>query len=469
LETDQQAQREKRNAALTSVGAAAFLTVLKLSVGLLTNSLAILSEGINSALDIIQSSVTFLAVRISDQPPDEAHQYGHGKVENLSALIETLIILGMGTWVLYEAVSRLIAREVQVEVSIWSFVVMGISILVDLQRWRSLTAAGRKHRSQALEADGLHFQTDIWTGSLVMVGLAVVRVGDLFPAQRALLVRADALAAIAVAGVVAYLSIKMGRKSVDALLDRAPEGLEGRLREAIAGVEDVQELAQLRLRSAGPAVFVDATVRVRADLPAGLAHEIATGVERAAASVCPGCDTTVHVEPSSRWKDDLPARVRGLAAQSGLGVHDVRVHRLEDGHQIDLDLEVPGDRPLQETHELVTAFERAVEAELDGVSRVETHIEVAPPAPDGEGREITSRQGDLVERIRAIVEAQDEVTGCHDIRIREVEGALYASLHCRCPGGFTTEEAHRCSSRVEGRLRQSLPQVEHFLVHVEPD
>ncbi len=464
----QESGREKRRIALTSVLASLFLTILKLTVALLTNSLAILSEAINSGLDIVASLVTFLAVRESDRPPDREHHYGHGKVENLSALIETLIILGMGIWILYEAINRLLFRETSVEVSVWAFVVMGISIAVDISRSRALTKAARKHRSQALEADALHFRTDIWTGTLVIVGLALVRLADVFPSHSAWLVQADALAAIAVAGIVVILSVRLGRKSLDALLDRAPEGLEEKIRGAIAQVENVEGFGQLRLRAAGSVTFVEATVKVKPDMPAELAHEVASGVEDAVVSICPGCDMKVHIEPAGEGRQDIPAQVRALAAWNGLAVHDVRVHRLEGGYQVDLDIEMPKDLSLKETHRLATAFERSVGAELRGVGRVETHIEVAPAMPDGQGREVTVRRRDLVERIWEIVEAQDGVSGCHDIRVRQVEGVLYVSLHCTCPGTFSMEEAHRCSSQVEGRLHEGLPQVAHFLVHVEP-
>jgi len=171
---DPHAQKEKREAALSSVVAALLLTGLKLAIGLLTGSLGILAEAAHSGLDLVAALVTFFAVRLSDRPPDEHHLYGYGKIENLSALIETLLLLITCVWIIYEAIQRLFFKSVEIEASIWAFAVMGISIVVDITRSRILYAAARKHKSQALEADALHFSTDIWSSSVVIVGLGLV-------------------------------------------------------------------------------------------------------------------------------------------------------------------------------------------------------------------------------------------------------------------------------------------------------
>lgn len=462
------ARREKQAVALSSVLAAVFLTTFKLVIGLITNSLGILSEAAHSGLDLVAALITFLAVRASGRPADREHPFGHGKVENFSALVETLLLLATCAWIIYEAIGRLFFRTVEVEANVWAFIVMGSAIIVDISRSRALYRTARRYNSQALEADALHFSTDVWSSSVVIIGLVLVRLADVFPNHRAWLLRADAAAALVVAGIVIWVSLQLGRRTVDALLDRAPAGLEERVRSAITSVEHVQECGPIRLRTAGPVTFVEATVRVAPEMPAGMAHEVATRVEEAVSQLCSDCDVTVHVEPAVS-PDPVIGQVRAIAAEAGLSVHDVHIHRMADGYHIDLDLEVCGHLSLEEAHRMATRFEDRLRAQVDGLASVETHIEVAPVPSDGSGQDVTDAHPEMVEQIRRIAENHDGIIECHNIRLRRVHDALYVSLHCVCPGELSMEEAHRCSAQLEGRLRQAFPQVAHVLVHTEPE
>ncbi len=462
-----QAHKDKRTVALSSVAAAVFLTGFKLIIGLITNSLGILSEAAHSGLDLVAALITFWAVRASSRPADRDHPFGHGKVENFSALIETLLLLATCVWIIYEALQRLFFKTVEVEANIWAFLVMGVAIVIDFSRSRALYRVARRYNSQALEADALHFSTDVWSSSVVIVGLILVRLADILPQYRDWLLRADAVAALVVAGIVIWVSLQLGRRTVDALMDRAPEGLEEQVRAAIAGVEHVQECGPIRLRTAGPVTFVEATVRVAPDMPAGMAHEVANRVEEAVSQLCSDCDVTVHVEPVAS-ADAVIDQVRVVAAETGLSVHDVHIYRLVDGYHIDLDLEISGHSSLNEAHQVATAFEERLRARVKGLASVETHIEVAPALPADPGQDVTEVYSGMAEQIRRIAEAQDGVMECHDVRLRRVQNALYVSLHCVCPENLSVEEAHRYSAEVEGRLRQAFPEIAHFLVHMEP-
>lgn len=461
------ARREKQTVALSSVLAAVFLTTFKLVIGIATNSLGILSEAAHSGLDLVAALITFLAVRASDRPADREHHFGHGKVENLSALVETLLLLATCAWIIYEAIGRLFFKTVEVDANAWAFIVMGAAIIVDISRSRALYRTARRYNSQALEVDALHFSTDVWSSSVVIGGLTLVRLADGFPLYRPWLLRADAVAALIVAGIVIWVSLQLGRQTVDALLDRAPDGLEERVRSAIAGVEHVQECGPIRLRTAGPVTFVEATVRVAPEMPAGMAHEVAQQVEEAISQLCSDCDVTIHVEPAT-LPDSVIGQVRAIAAESGLSVHDIHIHRMADGYHVDLDLEVSGHLSLDEAHRMATAFEDRLRAQVEGLAAVETHIEVAPTPLEDPGQDVTERYAGVVEQIRRIAEAQEGVIECHGIRLRQIQDRLYVSLHSVCPREFSVEDAHRCSAQVEMHLRQTVPQVAHVLVHTEP-
>ncbi|PWU01124.1 MAG: cation transporter [Terriglobia bacterium] len=282
---------------MNSLVAAVGLTAIKLVVGLITGSLGILAEAAHSALDLAAALITFLAVRFSARPPDHSHLYGHGKIESLSALFETLLLLVTCGWIANEAIHRLIAHQIQVEVTVWSFLVMLTSILVDISRSRILSRAAEKYRSQALEADALHFRTDIWSSVVVITGLICVKAAEWFPGFR-FLSEADALAALGVCVVVVWISLRLGRRTVDALIDAAPAGLEESITAMVQAIPGVCDCHQLRLRYSGPVLFIDLHVVVDGQQTLAQAHALADVIEEAIHEMVPHSDVTVHPEPA---------------------------------------------------------------------------------------------------------------------------------------------------------------------------
>jgi cation diffusion facilitator family transporter len=288
-------QRKKR-VALTSLGAALVLTAIKIVVGLLTGSLGILAEAAHSGLDLVAAAATLFAVRTASRPPDHEHRYGHGKVENLSALFETVLLLATCAWIVYAALHRLIDGVGEVEVTVWSFVVMLVSISIDWSRSRALYRVAKETNSQALEADALHFQTDIWSSGVVIAGLAGVQFAKWIPSA-AWLRNADAVSALAVAAIAGLVTVRLGMRTIHALMDAAPADIEGRIVRAAESVSGVADCHNVRFRYSGPTLFVDAHVSMDGSLPLRRAHEIADGVETAVQLELPDADVTVHCEP----------------------------------------------------------------------------------------------------------------------------------------------------------------------------
>ncbi len=293
----QDAQKEKSAVALNSVVAAVGLTTFKIIVGLVTHSLGILAEAAHSGLDLIAAGMTFFAVRVADKPADREHPFGHGKAENISALFETLLLLATSGWIIYEAVHRLQVPDVHVEISIWSFLVMGTSIVVDVTRSRMLFAAAKKHNSQALEADALHFSTDIWSSSVVILGLILVLVGRSFPSL-VFLEKADAIAALVVAVIVIYVSGELGARSIQALLDAAPKNGEyDRIVSEVGKMNGISDVHALRIRSSGAGWFVDMHVTMDGNLTLSESHAMTEKIEKRIHEILPKSDVTVHAEP----------------------------------------------------------------------------------------------------------------------------------------------------------------------------
>ena len=288
---------DKRSAALGSLLAAVGLTTMKIVVGLLTGSLGILAEAAHSGLDLVAAAMTYIAVRISGKPADRTHLYGHGKVENLSALLETLLLFITCGWIIYEATHRLFFHKVEVEVTVWSFAVMGTSIVIDISRSRVLSRIAKKYNSQALEADALHFETDVWSSAVVIVGLAFVKLGEWAPSL-GWLRNADAVAALGVSALVIWVCWRLGTRTVDALVDSAPAGLEERILAAVSAVPGVQNCHNIRARYSGPRLFIDLHVLVDGRQTLFEAHALTETIEGVIQQIVPDADVTVHPEPS---------------------------------------------------------------------------------------------------------------------------------------------------------------------------
>ena len=285
----QNAIGEKNKVAALSVVAAIFLTSFKLVVGVLTGSLGILSEALHSALDFVAAAITWIAVRISDKPADEDHHYGHGKIENLSALIETLLLLITCIWIVYEAINRLASGETHMEVTIWSYIVVITSIVIDITRSRSLMRVAKKYNSQALEADALHFSTDIWSSAVVLLGLICADFGYYM---------ADSIAALGVAVIVVYISYKLGKRSINVLLDRVPHETYQTIKNVLDSTTEMEQYHDLKVRAAGAEIFAELNIHVNADMDLRQSHNIATMIEKKIQSEIPRCHVHVHIEPN---------------------------------------------------------------------------------------------------------------------------------------------------------------------------
>jgi cation diffusion facilitator family transporter len=280
--------KEKNFVAVSSVFAAIFLTGFKLIVGITTNSLGILSEALHSTLDLVAAVITMFAVRYSDKPADSDHNFGHGKIENISALIETILLFFTCGWIIYEAVERLIGGNFHIEVTIWSFIVVLTSILVDFGRSRSLKRVAEKYDSQALAADALHFQTDIWSSLVVLFGLIGAGLSYKY---------ADSVSAIFVALIVFVISYRLGKRTFDVLIDRAPDGMRELIEEAVQGVAEVTRFHDIKIRVSGAMKLIELNIHVDRNMTIEAAHNISHQVEAAIVGKIGKAQVLVHTEP----------------------------------------------------------------------------------------------------------------------------------------------------------------------------
>lgn len=463
-------QREKKAVALSSLVAALFLVSLKTVVGLSTHSLGVLSEAAHSGLDLVAAGITYFSVRVSDKPADADHQYGHGKIENLSAFLETGLLLLTCAWIVWEAVRRLFFRDVHVEPSVWAFGVMALSIVVDSFRSRALSRVARKYASQALEADALHFSTDVWSSSVVILGLLLLLAAERF--EIVWLRAADPIAALAVAGIVVYISARLWRRTVDVLLDAAPAGMGAAVEQAATGVDGVLSVERVRTRRAGNRDFIDVTIAVSRSLPFERVHAISDAVEEAVRARIPKADVVVHMEPRATSAESLFDAIRAVAARLNLSIHDLSAHHVGEGNEgrrlvVDLHLEVAPELSLRDAHALATRLEQDVRRELPEIDAINTHIE-AQAAGVSAGDPLAELARALEVHFADLCREVPELRDFHDLEVRRVEGHIVVSCHCVVDGGLAVTRVHDLTTEIELRIRERFPHLYRVTIHTEP-
>lgn len=449
----------KESVAFTSILASGLLTALKLAVGLLTGSLGILSEAAHSALDCAGTVLTFIAIRIGDKPPDHDHPYGHGKVESIAALAETALLFATSAWIIGAAAERLLHGGTAVEPSWTAVGVMGLSMVIDFFRSRKLTKVARETNSPALAADALHFRSDIYSSGVVLLGLGLVYLG--YPLG-------DPLAAIGVAVFVLRAGYRLGRETIETLIDTAPEGIDTVVRGAIQGIADVSRIERVRGGPRGSSVFVDLDIAVARTLPLERVAEIKEQVTHRIQEEMPGADVMVMTHPLALDDETILDRVLVIAASQGVPVHHVTVQHVEERVSVSFDLEVDGRQSMAQAHVTASALERGIRQELGDEIEVESHIE--PLQTDAvTGTELPwAEYRRIRDEIEALADATPLLIDAHEIRIRATEVGLYLSLHCHVPPDASVEDAHDAVSALEQKIRGQIDGVRRIIVHAEP-
>jgi len=453
--------REKERAAASSLAVAIALTSMKAIVGILTNSLGIISEALHSGLDLVAAATTVYAVRISGRPPDRDHHYGHGKYESFSAMVEVLLLLGTCAWITYEALQRLFFREAHIEASLAAFIIMGISIVLDYSRSRILYRTAKKYKSQALEADALHFSTDIMSSSVVILGLLFVYLGYRV---------ADSIAGLGVVVVVVVLSLRLGKRTVAVLLDRAPEGLAESITAEVARIPGIQSCDRVRIRPSGGQMFVDLEVSIDRSVSFERVNSLVTEVEHAVRKLAPNSDIVVRTQPVGVGVRKFADMVRSLASRIlGIrGVHDIAIHDAEKGLHVELHLEVDPNVNLEKAHEISSKLESSIKTNISGVVEVVTHIESTDEEPLIRA-DVTTESHQIVKAIREITAGISGVKRCGEIEVHSAEDGLHLTVTCILDQKLSISDAHSISTQIEEALRRKIRGVTKVLVHEEPE
>jgi cation diffusion facilitator family transporter len=523
------ALEEKVRVAITSIVASASLMVLKFVIGFSTNSLGILSESMHSGLDFIAALMTFSAIRIVMRPPDSRYTYGYAKFESIVSLAEIILLFAVAGWVFYEGIERiLLFKYIQPEITVFSFVIMLVSIGVDFGRSRALYKTARKFGSQALEADALHFKTDMFSSAIVVVGLFLVLIFNI--------PNADSYAAIIVAGMIIYTSLGLGRRTLDVLLDKAPKGVYHQVLETVSGLEGVSRPHDIRIRKMGSENYVDMHIEVPRTFTHDRAHRVATAVEEKVRHVLPNSNVLVHVDATEFASETITDRIRLIAAETdGIrNVHSIYMSKIPSSSlspdtsssesliestadekrererekiftnsnnnnnnlsakreenkkknhlpqqllpppplHLYLDVQMNSYLDLNSAHNIIESFEKRLKNEIPQIRNVTTHIEIeATEDVLIIGTEKKSSQS-YIEKIRKTALSVDRVADCKDIAAVDVNGEQHITLiiNIKAEMGKTSttlEDAHRIATYVQNLIIQKTG-ASRVIVHTEPD
>jgi cation diffusion facilitator family transporter len=444
-----------RRTALVSVFAACALIALKLSAGIATGSLGLLSEAAHSGTDLVAALLTLFAVGVAGRPADRAHPYGHGKAEHLSALGEASILVLLSVFIAWQAVRQLGgSAHVAVDATWWAIAVIVVVLAIDVSRTTVSWRASRKYASAALEANALHFASDFAGSTAVLIGLLLARQGW---------EKGDPAAALFVAALVLLSAGRLIKRNVDVLMDRAPAAAHDAARAAIAAVDPIVELRRLRMRHAGGRHFADVVIGVPSATAVEQGHAAADAVERAVHDALPGSDVVVHVEPIAGGQARDRAQAAALGVRSVNEVHNVSVLAVDGELEVSLHLKLPGQLTLEEAHAVATEVERAIGAAVPEVRTVHTHLEpLAEEAGASEARSSADRE--LVRRI-----VQEELgQEPREMRFLHGDHGLSLFLTVGLDPNATLAEAHARASAVEERIRREQPSIDDVVVHTEP-
>ena len=445
---------DKQKAALYSVVGGGLLTALKIFVGLITGSLGILSEALHSGLDFVAALVAFFAVRISDKPPDKTHHYGHYKAESLSALAETALLLLTSAWIIQEAIARLRGKEAHFEVTGYSVAVMAFSVIVASSLSIILTRTAQKHQSQALQADALHYTSDIFSSLVVLMGLIAAKFGMEW---------ADPVAALVVAIMVVVAGIRLSREALDTLMDKAPEGLKEEITERVALVPGVLKVNKVRARKVGRQVFLDIEVGIKRSSSLEESYKITQAVEEAIHSIIPHGDVIVHTEPVANQDETFYEKTQAIASQFGIRAHSLSFHKYDNCGVLEVHLEVPAHWSLDLAHEVVSKLEEKLAQELEPGIDIITHIE---PQMENETppQALPPSMRKALEKVIIKVGGK----GIHNIQIHKHGQSYHISLHLAIEPTKSVEEAHRLAEELEKKLREQIPSASRIIIHAEP-
>lgn len=454
--------KKKINIAFSSMLAAIFIVILKFLAAYLSGSLGVLSELFHSSTDLIATIATIISVKYSSKPPDEMHNYGHEKIESFSALFQVIILVGMCAYLIYESIDRIL-HHVPVNISIFTFSVIIICIFIDISRSRALKKVAIETKSQALEADSLHFASDIWSSVVVLIGM-VFTYFNLTPL-------ADPVSAIIVSVLIVIATFRLTKKAFDALMDRVPSGLREKISKEVNSMEGVEGIKKFRIRSSGSKIFIDMVILIARTKLFSQTHEIMDSVERKIKEIAPDSDIVIHSEPAVTQNETINDKIRLIVNHEGFKCHDIFSHKIDKEIYSELHVEIDDTNDLDLAHRKISSLEEKIKNEIPLISKIKIHLD-EPSELLFDTTDVTSKSNELIRNIENILKEKKYINKYYDIKVINSNDKLRISLNCEFDNNFTFEEVHEkvtiLESKIYLHIKELYPNLSNVIIHAEP-
>lgn len=442
--------------------AAVFIVIIKFIATYLSGSIGVMSELFHSSTDLIATIATIISVKYSSKPPDAMHNYGHEKIESFSALFQVIILVAMCAYLIYESIERII-NHVTVNISIFTFAVILICIFIDISRARALKKVAKETNSQALEADSLHFTSDIWSSVVVLIGM-IITYFNLSPL-------ADPLSAIGVSSLIIIATFRLSKRAFDSLMDRVPLGLREKIYNDVLSISGVEGIKNFRIRSSGSKTFVDMVILIARTKLFSQTHDIVDSVERKIKDIIPNSDTVIHSEPIETQDETINDKIRMIVNSQGFKCHDIFSHKIDNDIYSELHVEISETNDLDIAHKKMSLLEDIIKKEIPVISNVKIHLD-EPSEILFNTIDVTSKSKELIRNIENILKENDYIKKFYDIKVVKSNDKLRVSLNCEFDKNITFEEVHDKVTILESKLyvyiKDLYPNLSNVIIHAEP-
>ncbi|MBM3705713.1 MAG: cation-efflux pump [Actinobacteria bacterium] len=448
----------KRRVALFSLVISLVLVAIKIAVAYFSNSIGVFSEALNNSLDVVTVLITFLAVRMATRPPDKDHTYGHGKYENLSAMFEVLIIAFLSFFIIFKSIQRIVLRNFELELNNYIFIVLGISIIINVVRVYFVGNAAKKYDSFAFKAEFINYLSDIISSVIVITGLLFARSGFYL---------ADPVASIIVSFIILGLSVRLAIKIVRNFLDYIPREITEKVSGLLEKMPEVESVNKVQIHEVGDIKFINLDISVNDNVYLTQLEAIKESIKETIAQNISGCQTMIEIKPHLS-EDNIDCMVKEIAmGQPNVkDVHNMFIYRVDGQLDISIHLEMNRSLNLEESEKLTKKTELLIKEKIRDARNVYIHIEEEKSGADWD--DITHKSEDLINRIKKDIEVYVSPETCHEFTILERRGVFNIAFHCRLSKSTGIKEAHTVISKIEDRIKHISENIGEVVIHMEP-
>ena len=448
----------KRKVAFFSLLVSIFLVVIKITIAYFTNSIGVFSEALNNGLDIVTVLITYMAIRISIRPADKDHTYGHGKYENLSAFLEISIISALSFFIIYKSIQRIIYRNFVLKLNWYVFLILIISIALNIIRVFYIGRAVRRYNSFAFKADFLNYSSDIISSTIVIVGLLVANAGFYL---------ADPIASIIVSIIVLIFSSRLLIGTVRNLMDYIPKEITDKVLEILKEIREVKSVNKLKIHEVGNIKFINLEICLKNNLYLSQVEKIKEKIKNKIRSNIQGSEIILETK-SLPSKDNIEAYVKEiiLTQLNVKDIHNIFIYNVDNHIDISIHIELNKYLKLDETEKLTKVAEEKIKEKIGNIRSVYIHIE---DSKSGESwNDITEKSEKLISDIKNEISLYVSPETCHNFTILEKEGLCNLAFHCRLKKSLDVKKAHSIITGIEDDIKRKFKNISEISIHVEP-